>query len=54
MSQKNGVSWRVVVLTLITVFLFLGAGTAAGQNPGPLFMDPKSLRKRRADGTGRK
>jgi hypothetical protein len=33
MSQKNGISWRVVVLTLITVSLFLGFGTAAAKNP---------------------
>jgi hypothetical protein len=33
MPQKNGVSWRVVVLILITVSLFLGSGTAAAKNP---------------------
>ena len=33
MSQKNGVSWRVVVLTLITVSLFLVSGTAEAKNP---------------------
>ena len=33
MSQKNGVSWHVVVLTLITVSLFLGSGTAEAKNP---------------------
>lgn len=32
-SQKIGVSWRAVVLTLITVSLFLGFGTAEAKTP---------------------
>jgi hypothetical protein len=33
MPQKHGVSWRVVVLSLITVSLFLVSGTAEAKNP---------------------
>ena len=44
MSQKLKVSWCEVVLTLVTVSLFLVSG-AAKRISGHLLLDPKSFRK---------